>query len=37
MATDFLPGFAHHRIETAPGIVINARAGGAGQIGRAHV
>ncbi|MCJ2015086.1 alpha/beta fold hydrolase [Methylobacterium sp. J-076] len=30
MATDFLPGFSHHRIETAPGIAINARAGGSG-------
>lgn len=30
MAADFLPGFARHRIETAPGTVINARSGGSG-------
>lgn len=30
MAADFLPGFARHRIETAPGIIINARSGGSG-------
>lgn len=30
MAADFLPGFAHHRIETAPGVVIHARSAGSG-------
>ncbi|MDP4023694.1 alpha/beta hydrolase [Methylobacterium sp. NEAU 140] len=28
--TDFLPGFDRHRIETAPGVTIHARAGGSG-------
>ena len=26
--TDFLPGFTRHRVETAPGVAINARVGG---------
>lgn len=30
MTTDFLPGFDRHRIETAPGIAINARSAGSG-------
>ena len=30
MPTDFLPGFSRHRIETAPGVTINARSGGSG-------
>ncbi|WP_267427841.1 alpha/beta hydrolase [Methylobacterium sp. GC_Met_2] len=30
MASDFLPGFASHRIETAPGVTINARSAGSG-------
>ncbi|MEL6064903.1 MULTISPECIES: alpha/beta fold hydrolase [unclassified Methylobacterium] len=29
-ASDFLPGFARHRIETAPGVTINARSAGSG-------
>ena len=28
MASDFLPGFARHQIETAPGVTINARSAG---------
>lgn len=30
MASDFLPGFARHRIETEPGVTINARSAGSG-------
>lgn len=30
MAADFLPGFDRHRIETAPGVCINARSAGSG-------
>ena len=30
MATDFLPGFDRHRIETAPGVTIHARSAGSG-------
>ncbi|MGC5781721.1 alpha/beta fold hydrolase [Methylobacterium sp. NFXW15] len=30
MAADFLPGFARHRIDTAPGVTIHARSGGSG-------
>ncbi len=30
MARDFLPGFDRHRIETAPGVTINARSAGSG-------
>ncbi len=30
MASDFLPGFDRHRIETGPGVTINARSAGSG-------